>query len=98
MLEMDKYQKEFFDKLGLTPEQARDKAIEILESVRFNREELAKFMQPISKNIVRTGDVLVDWIYDVINRESDVRDFAANWEDGLAQAHHASSLFLLLDP
>lgn len=98
MLEMDKWQKANFGELGLTPEQARDKAIEILESVRFNREEIKKFMYPISETLVEVGSVLLDWIYDIVKRENDVKAFAAQFQDGLAQAHHASSLFLLLDP
>ena len=98
MLEMDKWQKANFDELGLTPEQARDKAIEILESVRFNREELKKFMYPISETLVEVGNVLLDWIDDVIEREDDVRRFASQFNDGLSQAHHASSLFMYLDP
>lgn len=98
MLKMDKWQKRWFDELGLTTEQARDKAIEILESVRFNREELEDFMQPIDSNIVSVGDVTTGWIVDIVSREQDVRNFASNYEDGLAQAHNASSLFLYLDP
>lgn len=94
MLELDNYAKHVFEEKKLTPEQARDKAIEILESVRFNRVELEKFMHPVDEIDI----VLWDWIADVIKREDVVRSFAAQFQDGLAQAHHASSLFIRLDP
>ena len=94
MLKLDNYPKSVFEEMNVTPEQARDKAIEILESVRFNREALAAYMKPIEEIDV----VTMDLIADVISREDEVRDFASEFEDGLSHIGHAMSLEMYLNP
>lgn len=94
MLELDNYPKSVFEKLNLTPEEARDKAIEILESVRFNREALAAYMKPIEEiDVVR-----MDLIADVISREDEVRSFAASYNNDLSHIGHAGALEWYLNP
>ena len=92
MLELDNYAKRVFEKFGLSPEQARDKAIEILESVRFNRDKLADYM----KGVNEISGYQYEIIAGVIERQDDVRRFASQFNDGLSQAYHASLLEMYL--
>ena len=94
MLKLDNYPKSVFEEMNVTPEQARDKAIEILESVRFNREALAAYMKPIEEiDVVR-----MDLIADVISREDEVRDFASQYNNDLSHIGHAGALEWYLNP
>lgn len=94
MLKLDNYPKSVFEKMNVTPEQARDKAIAILENVNFNKRQLAKYMKPVEEIDV----VTMDLIADVISREDEVRDFASEFEDGLSHIGHALSLEAYLNP
>lgn len=92
MLKISDYEKHVIEKFGLTPEQARDKAIEILESVRFNRKQLEGYMLPVEEIDGYGWEVIAG----VLKREQEVRKFAENWEDGLSQFAHALNLEVYL--
>lgn len=92
MLELDNYPKSVFEKLNLTPEEARDNAIRVLESVRFNRDKLADYMKDVNELDSYEWEIIAD----IARREDVVRSFAAQFPDGLAQAYHASLLEMYL--
>lgn len=92
MLEIGDWERSVFEKFGLTPEQARDKAIEILESVRFNPKLLQAYMNPVEEIL----DVKWEVIAGVIEKEDDVRDFASYHEDGLYNFANALSVEVYL--
>lgn len=77
MLELDNYPKYIFEKLGITPEQARDHAIEVLESINIEKEYLDSFMRPIEEIQSTTWELIADFNA----REDEVRSLAASCEE-----------------
>ena len=92
MLEIGNWEQSIFEKFGLTPEQARDKAIEILESVRFNPKQLHKYMFPVEE----IDGVQWEVIAGVIAKEDEVRSLASEKKDGLYNFADALTLEVYL--
>lgn len=92
MSEINGFDLKRFEELGYTVEEARNKAVEILESVNFNRELLKRYTKPIEE----LPCTILDIIESIIMMEDDVRDFATYFEDGLSKGHHAASLEMYL--
>lgn len=95
MLELDTYPKRIFKELMLSPEEARDEAVKILRSVHYNEELLkAEYLVPLEEITHFNWEMIAD----INKREKEVRDFAALFEDGLAEAYNADRLGMLLNP
>ena len=94
MLEVDGFNLKRFESYGVTPEEARDNAIRVLSSVKFNRSKLEDYIKPIEEMDYFTLDI----IESLLRREEDVRFFAAQYNNDLSHIGHAGALEWYLNP
>ena len=92
MLEIGNWEQSVFEKFRLTPEQARDKAIEILESVRFNPKQLQNYMYSVEE----IDSVRWEVIAGVIAKEDEIKSWASEKKDGFYNFSDALTLEVYL--